>query len=156
MQPAPSLSTRCQRLVVKRGVGLGGLPLDELALALAWVHAGLPAAVVQTEPQINTLLKAQLQGPAACLDTDHVELRRWLVDAGWLQRDAYGRAYQRVEALPPDQATLAAGLAELLAGASTADWAQAQGEAQRTERQARRQRWQAGQAQIQAGTAGLA
>jgi hypothetical protein len=29
------------------------------------------------------------------VQTDHVELRRWLVDAGYLARDGWGYAYVR-------------------------------------------------------------
>ena len=82
-------------LITKQGVGLGVLPARtrQLALALAW--AGLPDTVM-TEPQLNVALQAQLDGALGCLSTDHVELRRWLVDAGWLSRDGFGRAYRRV------------------------------------------------------------
>ena len=52
------------------------------------------------EPGVNVHLKQALQGAARCLDTDHVELRRWLCDAGWLQRDGWGRAYQRAAPQP--------------------------------------------------------
>jgi len=51
-----------------------------------------------SERDVNEALKAQLAGVANFLDTDHVELRRWLVDAGWLTRDGFGREYQRVAA----------------------------------------------------------
>lgn len=84
------------KLVVKDGVSLGGLSLAEQALALAVAHAALPADTVLHEREVNVALKAALAGPARWLDTDHVELRRWLVDAGWLQRDGFGREYRAV------------------------------------------------------------
>ena len=82
-------------LVVKQGLGLGGLSrsLQTLALALAWAGLG---DEVMTEPEVNAALKAQLSGAAAFMATDHVELRRTLIDAGWLQRDGFGREYRRV------------------------------------------------------------
>ncbi len=86
-------------LVVKDGVGLGGLSDAARALALGFVWAGLPREVMN-ERAVNEALKAQLAGAARCLDTDHVELRRWLCDGGWLARDGYGREYRRQ---PPAQ-----------------------------------------------------
>jgi hypothetical protein len=144
MQPAPSADTPpplrpLALLVVKQGVGLGGLPTAQLTLALAFVWAGLPQDT-RNEAGINQALKAQLAGPAAFLDTDHVELRRWLVDIGCLQRDGYGRAYQRVplehlpEGLKPQ--------ARLLQDLDTEAWAQAQREKQAFARRARRAAWE--------------
>jgi Uncharacterized protein conserved in bacteria (DUF2087) len=128
-------------LVVKDGVALGGLSADERNLALSLVWAGL-AVEPCNERQINEQLKAQLAGPARCLGTDHVELRRWLVDVGWLQRDGFGREYRRV-----DEARLPAALqanAAALAGLHTAAWVQAQRGARAERRAARRQQWQGG------------
>jgi hypothetical protein len=132
------------RLVVKDGVSLGLLPEAERQLALAWVWAGLPEGRVMNEPGVNEVLKAQLAGPAAWLRTDHVELRRWLADAGWLQRDGYGREYRRAAA-----PALQAALAGALQGLDTAAWAAERRRAHEAGREARRQRWQ----QQQAGTA---
>ncbi|MDO9075029.1 MAG: DUF2087 domain-containing protein [Rubrivivax sp.] len=144
---APSLDTtalagRLRRLVVKNGVGLGLLPTDDLALALACVWTGLPESRVMTEPEVNAVLKLQLQGPAACLATDHVELRRWLVDAGWLQRDGYGREYRRVPGGPAHHRALAQALAVVFAGTDSSTWVAAQRQAHAAARDARRQRWQ--------------
>lgn len=137
-----ALPERLRRLVVKNGVGLGLLPADDLALALAWVWTGLPADRVMNEREVNLVLKAQLQGPAACLATDHVELRRWLVDAGWLQRDGYGREYRRVPGGPGRHGALVEALDALLSGTDNSAWATAQREAHAAERETRRQRWQ--------------
>jgi hypothetical protein len=127
-------------LVVKDGVALGGLPeaQRQLALALAW--AGLPEAAL-TEPDVNARLKALLAAALRCLETDHVELRRWLVDAGWLARDGYGRRYQRVavDALPPARAAVAALVTGLEPDAFTAACRAGHAAA----REARRQAWQA-------------
>lgn len=136
------LPARLRRLVVKQGVGLGLLAADERALALAWVWAGLPPEGVMNEREVNTVLQAQLAGPAACLDTDHVELRRWLVDAGWLQRDGYGREYRRVPGGPAAHAALVQALAALLQGTDPSAWAAAQRATHAAERAARRERWQ--------------
>jgi hypothetical protein len=129
-------------LVVKEGVGLGGLSSAHRSWALALVWAGLPAQIGLTERQVNELLKAQLAGAAAFLDTDHVELRRWLVDAGWLLRDGYGREYRRV-----DRDNLDAGqreFADALAGIEPATWVAELRAAHRARREARRAHWQSG------------
>ena len=89
------LQKQLATLVVKQGVGLGGLSRQLQTLALALVWAGLGDETL-SEPEVNMALKAQLTGPAAFMATDHVELRRSLVDAGWLQRDGFGREYRRV------------------------------------------------------------
>ena len=145
--PCPAHSTAALlnslgRLVVKDGVALGLLPPDEQALALAFVAAGLPEGVVMNEPEVNVALRGQLAGPALCLATDHVELRRWLADAGWLQRDGYGREYRRVPGGPALRRALAETLVAALAGTPTAAWAGARREAHAAERAARRERWQ--------------
>ncbi len=132
------------QLVVKQGVAMGGLPPGQLSLALALVWAGLPADAVLTEPQMNAELKAQLAGAAACLDTDHVELRRWLVDAGWLRRDGYGRAYQRVPAGELGDAQQA--LAALFDGIDTGAWAEGLRRDHAAAREKRRAAWVAASA----------
>lgn len=135
-------------LVRKAGVGLGVLPLAQQRHALALVWSLLPPGLVLSEPQVNQRLKAALAGAALCLDTDHVELRRWLVDAGWLQRDGFGREYRTRtwEQLTPElQATAAP-----LRGLDTAAWVAAQRTAALAERASRRASWQARQATRQA------
>jgi hypothetical protein len=129
-------------LVLKRGVALGGLPRAEQDLALAWVWAGL-AGSTMSEPQVNEALRQQLAGAAAFLATDHVELRRWLVDGGWLQRDGFGREYRRVagDALPGRHRALA----DKLAGIDTHAWAEAEVRREAARRQARRAEWEARQ-----------
>jgi hypothetical protein len=126
-------------LVLKSGVGIGGLSRGQRDLALAVPALALPLGQVADEAQVNRLLQQALAAQAAFLDTDHVELRRWLVDAGWWQRDGYGRAYERtpVQALPDElrHLTLA------LAGLDLADWVATQRDAERARRAARRDAW---------------
>jgi hypothetical protein len=90
-------------LVVKEGLSLGGLKEGERTLVLALAATVFEPGQPLTEPQVNLQLKQFLAEPGTFLDVDHVELRRWLVDAGWLQRDGFGRQYQRapIEALQP-------------------------------------------------------
>lgn len=140
--PTPDLSPTQQALaalVVKQGVGLGTLTHPQRLLALAVAAAALERGPSFTEAQVNAALKAWLAGPAAFLDTDHVELRRWLVDTGWYQRDGYGRAYTRTRSadLPPELQEIDAALAPL----DLAPWIASQRERVQAQRQARRQAW---------------
>jgi hypothetical protein len=54
----------------------------------------LDSARVYSEAEINDALKAWLCEVAPAIATDHVTLRRLLVDHGRLERRADGRAYQ--------------------------------------------------------------
>ncbi len=130
-------------LVVKQGVVLGSLSHEQRSLALALAWRGLPAGRPLAEREVNDALKAQLGGAASFLDTDHVELRRWLVDAGWLARDGFGREYRRVEprALPPESRALASALSLI----EPARWCAGQRVAKAGERDARRRAWLAKQ-----------
>jgi hypothetical protein len=135
-----ALATFAQ-LVVKQGVRPGLLDEAERRMALGLVWAGLPDSQGMSEPEVNAAIKGQLAGTAAFLDVDHVELRRWLVDAGWLSRDGFGRAYCRVAeaALTPAQAAAVAPLH----GVALDEWAAAVLQAHEAHRQARRQAWAA-------------
>ena len=138
LTPGPWAELQC--LVLKKGVGLGGLGEVSRARALALVWAGLPADAL-TERQVNEAIKAQLGGAAAFLDTDHVELRRWLVDGGWLARDGFGREYRRVAAAALPARWQA--LAEALSSTDIAAWV-AQLQRQKADRrETRRQAWTA-------------
>jgi len=129
--------------IVKSGVSLGGLaPLQQsamLALAALCVRDG----ETLDERTVNLRLRAQLDGLLQCLATDHVELRRWLVDSGWLQRDGYGRSYQRVPAaaLNPWLREWSQALSERDAE-GWATWAADQRATREAQRAERRQRWQ--------------
>jgi len=93
-----SLLNALAALVVKDGVGIGRLSERErdLVLGLAW--SAVPSGAALRESEVNAVLKRALAGPCRFLEIDHVELRRWLVDCGWMQRDGFGREYRRVDA----------------------------------------------------------
>lgn len=132
---------RLAALVVKSGVSLGGLSDGDRVLALAVCAGSLPSGPGTTEAQANGCLKQCLANEAAFLATDHVELRRWLVDAGWWRRDAAGQRYQRV---PAD--ALAGHLrvaAEALQPLDLARWTADQRAADRQRRLRRREQWAA-------------
>lgn len=145
---------RLGQWVVKHGVSLGGLAPEDRGLLFALVWAGLPDGPL-SEPQVNEVLRAQLDGAAACLDTDHVELRRWLVDAGLLHRDGFGREYRRADlgGIVQDALRAAAGeLHTIDVGAWVAQLRAAHG----AQREARRQAWRDGQDRQVRATGGAA
>ena len=90
-----SMPPRLAALVVKSGVSLGLLNEADRALVLALAATALDAGRDYREADVNRLLMAWLEGAGAMLRVDHVELRRWLVDAGFMTRDGFGRAYRR-------------------------------------------------------------
>jgi len=92
------LPPRLAALVVKDGVSLGLLAEGDRALVLALAASAIEPGRAHREADVNRVLESWLAGPGALLRTDHVELRRWLVDAGFASRDGFGRAYVRGEA----------------------------------------------------------
>lgn len=103
-----------RRVAVKRGVGLAALMHSrpaEFAAVLAAASLAIPAAIASTEREVNRRLGEWLAGPGAMLATDHVELRRWLVDLRLVVRDDWGREYRRAEPVPPAYSAAVAALA---------------------------------------------
>ena len=129
------LPPRLAALAVKDGVSLGLLGDADRALVLALAAAAIAPGRVHREAEVNDILERWLAGPGAMLRTDHVELRRWLVDAGFVSRDGFGRAYVRGE---PEAARAIALLGDASAGA-LAEAVLTQRAARAAEREARRQ-----------------
>ncbi len=104
------LPSRLATLVVKNGVAIGLLGEADRDLVLALAASAFGAGHDYREAEVNRILSAWLDGPGAMLRTDHVELRRWLVDAGFMARDGFGYAYVRGPAeLARAEALLGAG-----------------------------------------------
>jgi hypothetical protein len=82
-------------LVVKNGVSLGLLDAAERDLVLALAATHISSGRAHREAEVNVALKAWLDGSGAMIAADHVELRRWLVDLGFVARDGFGREYRR-------------------------------------------------------------
>lgn len=128
-------------LAVRRGLSLGALRSTgghDFAIVLAAAAQPFSPGSVFTEREVNDRLRAFLADAGSMLATDHVELRRWLVDFRLLARDGFGRAY-RAGAPAPEFATA---LAEL----SATDLAALAGEAREREaatRAQRKERWKA-------------
>lgn len=137
----PAQLVKLSGMVVKTGVSPGQLSDSERRLALALPAWRLPVGVSVAESDVNELLRQSLGAEAAFLRTDHVELRRWLVDIGWWRRDGYGRAYARpaLEELPPDLRLIA----QALSTVEPAAWARQQVDIYRAAQRERRARWTA-------------
>jgi hypothetical protein len=136
---------RLQRLLVKEHVHLGGLAEADRAVVFALVWTGLPDGAVWSERELNGLLQQRLAGAASFLGVDHVELRRWLCDLQWLQRDDFGREYRKRPR--PALREASAALADALAGT---DW-DAEAARLRAEARARRAAGRAAWERAQAG-----
>ncbi len=150
-QPAISRAgwlERLGQLAARNGLLLSTVrerDLRDFELLLASASLFLPAAQLLSERDANAQLRRFLQTAGAMLDTDHVELRRWLADLGFIHRSDYGTDYRR-GTLPAWLRDAAAALddEQLAAAAATARDAKVQ------ERAARKAAWLA---QQQAGAA---
>jgi hypothetical protein len=89
------LAPRLESLVLKSGLHLGLLSQADRALALALAACAIEPGRPRREDEVNGRLRDWLADTGAMLDTDHVELRRWLVDSGFVVRDGWGHAYVR-------------------------------------------------------------
>jgi hypothetical protein len=142
---APDMTALLAALVIKQGAGLGTLSTAQRELALAIAACSLPATTAEgfSEAEVNQALKRCLQAEAAFLATDHVELRRWLVDSGHWRRDGYGRRYERapLAELAPERADAM----RALAGVALPAWVAEQRARDAERRDARRQAWAAQQ-----------
>jgi hypothetical protein len=121
--PAPAAADRFAALAVRRGLSLGALhsaSARDFTLVLAAAAQAFPAGRNWSEREVNDRLRGFLATAGAMLATDHVELRRWLVDFRLLARDGFGRAYT-AGSPAPEFAALTAELADVdLAGLATA------------------------------------
>jgi len=127
-------------LALRRGVSLGVLlstHARDFELVLAAAAQSFEAGRGYGERDVNERLRAFLDGPGAMLGTDHVELRRWLVDFRVLARDGYGRVY--TAGTPAERI---AGFIAQLAGVDLAAVARAAREDDAAKRAQRKERWQ--------------
>jgi hypothetical protein len=140
----PTVPTAVQRFVVlaiRRDIALGALhsaSLRDFELVLAAAGGGFIPGREYSEREVNDVLRLFLGAAGAMLATDHVELRRWLVDFRVLQRDGFGRVYTT--------GTPAAGIsaaAREFAGVDLAPLAHEAREADVARRAERKSRWHA-------------
>jgi len=87
-----------RRLSLAHGLALAGLSSgrrSDFVVITAAATLAFETGRDYSEREVNALLGEWLAGPGAMLATDHVELRRTLVDCRLLRRDDYGRRYGR-------------------------------------------------------------
>ncbi len=95
--PLRSAAERFGALAIRREVSLGTLRASnarDFVLVLAAAARAFPPGREMSEREVNEILRAFLAAAGAMLATDHVELRRWLVDFRVLARDGFGRVYR--------------------------------------------------------------
>lgn len=137
---------RIAQLAVRQGVHLASLQQKDgrdLELVFASAALAFPADRLLDERGANEILKSFLDNTGAMLATDHVELRRWLVDTGFVRRSDYGTDYRR-GAFPH---WLAGAAGELDSGRISTAAREAR-TARDAQREARRQAWLASQIQV--------
>ena len=93
--PGMQLSPRLESLVLKSGLHLGALSDIDRLLVLALASCAIGPGRSLREYEVNQHLLDWLADVGQMLHTDHVELRRWLVDSGLVARDDWGHAYLR-------------------------------------------------------------
>ncbi len=143
---------RMSQLALRQGVHLSTLQQKaggDLELLFASAALAFPSGASFTEKEANEILKRFLAGAGVMVATDHVELRRWMVDAGFLQRSDYGTDYRR-GAIPDGLSDAAQqldfeGIADAVAQARSANELQ---------RESRRQAWLASQIEVTEGGEG--
>ena len=82
---------RLRKLALREGMTIStfaGLGEADRAVLRATILARFEAAAVYTERQVNERLKAWLAGAGSMVETDHVNLRRLLIDTQVLARTA--------------------------------------------------------------------
>ena len=130
---------RLAELGRRRGLAIGtmlGAARSDLDLLLASAALHLPVEDGLSEREASERLREFLGTTGAMLDTDHAELRRWLVDLGFVRRSDRGSDYRR-GALP----AWLQSAAERLDAQQLVDAVERAHAAHESERQARKQAW---------------
>ena len=143
---------RLSQLALRQGVHLSTLQQKaggDLELLFASAALAFPSGASFTEKEANEVLKRFLAGAGVMVATDHVELRRWMVDAGFLQRSDYGTDYRR--GAMPDWLSDAAQQLDFERIADAVAQARSANESQR---ESRRQAWLASQIEVIEGGEG--
>ena len=140
---------RMAQLALRHGVHLSTLQQkdgSDLELFFAGAALAFPPNASLNEPDANEILKRFLATVGVMVSTDHVELRRWMVDKGFLQRSDFGTDYRR--GVIPEWLADAAHALDFERIASAV--AQARSTDQ-TQREARRRAWLASQIEVTEG-----
>ena len=130
---------RLTELSRRQGLAIGtmlGAARSDLDLLLASAALHLPPDEGLGEREASERFRHFLATTGAMLDTDHAELRRWLVDLGFVERSDRGSDYRR-GALP----SWLQAAAEQLDAQQLLEAVQRARAAHESERQARKQAW---------------
>jgi hypothetical protein len=90
-----------RRLSITHGLSPGALSSgrqSDFVVVMAAAAVAFAPGRAYGEKEVNAVLRNWLAGPGAMLATDHVELRRLLIDCRLLNRDGFGRRYARATA----------------------------------------------------------
>jgi hypothetical protein len=90
-----------RRLAITHGLSPGALASgrqSDFVVVTAAAAVAFALGRDYAEKEVNAMLREWLAGPGAMLATDHVELRRLLIDCRLLDRDGFGRRYKRADA----------------------------------------------------------
>jgi hypothetical protein len=82
------------------------LPPADRAVLVATIAQCFDAAAVYREREVNERLKTWLSAAGAMIETDHVHIRRWLVDTGVMVRTPDCAEYRLSAATAADRATV--------------------------------------------------
>jgi hypothetical protein len=136
---AQNAADRFAKLAIRRGISLGALQTsrNDFVLVLAAAAQGFARGEGYSEREVNEILRGFLAAPGAMLATDHVELRRWLIDFRLLERDGFGRVY--TTGMPAPEFVVAGAQLVELDLAALAGEARARDAAARAER---KERWE--------------
>ena len=140
---------RMSQLALRHGVHLSTLQQKDgrdLELFFAGAALAFPPDVSLSEHDANQILKRFLATAGVMVSTDHVELRRWMVDTGFLQRSDFGTDYRR--GVIPEWLADAAQALDFERIANVVCQARSANEAQR---ETRRRAWLASQIEVTEG-----
>ena len=140
---------RMSQLALRHGVHLSTLQQKDgrhLELFFAGAALAFPRDVSLSEHDANQILKRFLATAGVMVSTDHVELRRWMVDTGFLQRSDFGTDYRR--GVIPEWLVDAAQALDFERIANVVSQARSANEAQR---ETRRRAWLASQIEVTEG-----
>lgn len=96
------------------------LPAADRAVLVATIAQSFEVDAVYREREVNERLKSWLSAAGAMIETDHVHVRRWLVDTGVMVRTPDCAEYRLSAATAADRAVLPDGIAALDAAAIVA------------------------------------
>ncbi len=106
----PPTLDRFKHLLLRNEIVISNLSDSDMGIIVVAAALTIPKHATYTEKEITELLGRCLSTVGSNLQTDAVELRRYLVDSRCLHRDPAGRAYTRSDDWPSKWKEIAAEL----------------------------------------------